>query len=100
IAHELNQPLTAILSNAQVAQRLLERGDLNRDEPPPLLADIVADDRRAGRVIRRLRAFVRKDETQRSFVDLNAVVEDVVGLVRGAAISRTVAPAAPLRPGR
>jgi C4-dicarboxylate-specific signal transduction histidine kinase/ABC-type uncharacterized transport system substrate-binding protein len=98
IAHELNQPLTAILSNAQVAQRLLERGDLNRDELDAILADIVADDRRAGSVIRRLRAFVRKDETQRSFVDLNAVVEDVVGLVRSDAIFRNVALAVALSP--
>ena len=98
IAHELNQPLTAILSNAQVAQRLLERGDLRPEELTAILADIVADDRRAGSVIRRLRAFVRKDETQRNFVDLNAVVEDVVGLVRSDAIFRNVALAVALAP--
>jgi C4-dicarboxylate-specific signal transduction histidine kinase/ABC-type uncharacterized transport system substrate-binding protein len=98
IAHELNQPLTAILSNAQVAQRLLERGDLDHQELESILADIVSDDRRAGSVIRRLRAFVRKDEAQRSFVDMNAVVEDVAGLVRSDAIFRNVALAIALSP--
>ena len=98
IAHELNQPLTAILSNAQVAQRLLERGNLDHQELESILADIVSDDRRAGSVIRRLRAFVRKDEAQRSFVDMNAVVEDVAGLVRSDAIFRNVALAVALAP--
>ena len=45
--------------------------------------DIVADDRRAGDVIRRLRAFVKKDEPQRVLLDLNGVVQDVLSLVRG-----------------
>lgn len=98
LAHELNQPLTAILSNAQVAQRLLERGNLDHQELESILADIVSDDRRAGSVIRRLRAFVRKDEAQRSFVDMNAVVEDVAGLVRSDAIFRNVALAVALAP--
>jgi len=81
-----------------VAQRLLERGDLDHQELESILGDIVADDRRAGSVIRRLRAFVRKDEAQRSFVDMNAVVEDVAGLVRSDAIFRNVALAVALAP--
>ena len=90
IAHELNQPLTAILSNAQVAYRLIERGEADAPELKEILADIVADDRRAGDVIRRLRAFVKKDETLRLPLDINAVVQDVVALVRGDATVRNV----------
>ena len=90
IAHELNQPLTAILNNAQVAHRLIERGEADAPELKDILADIVADDRRAGDVIRRLRAFVKKDEAQRLPVDVNAIVQDVVALVRSDATVRNL----------
>jgi two-component system sensor kinase FixL len=98
IAHELNQPLTAILSNAQVAQRLIGRGTADPEELKEILADIVADDRRAGDVIRQLRAFVRKDETQRVPLDINGIVQDVVSLVRSDAIARNVSVAVGLSP--
>jgi integral membrane sensor domain MASE1 len=55
LAHELNQPLTVILSNAQAAQRFLERRELDREELGEILRDIIAADQRAGEVIRRLR---------------------------------------------
>ena len=55
LAHELSQPLTGILANAQAAQRLLAATPPNLDEVRASLADIVADDRRAGDIIRRLR---------------------------------------------
>jgi C4-dicarboxylate-specific signal transduction histidine kinase len=90
IAHELNQPLTAILNNAQVAHRLIERGEADAPELKDILADIVADDRRAGDVIRRLRAFVKKDEAQRLPVDVNVIVQDVVALVRSDATVRNL----------
>lgn len=98
IAHELNQPLTAILSNAQVAQRLIERGEADTPDLKAILGDIVADDRRAGDVIRRLRAFVKKDESQRVPVDVNAIVGDVVGLVRGDAVVRSLTVTTDLAP--
>ena len=82
LAHELNQPLTSILSNAQAAQRFLagERPDL--DEVREILADIVSDDKRAGEVIRRLRLLLKKGEAQHQELDLNEVVQDVLKLVR------------------
>ncbi len=98
IAHELNQPLAAILSNAQVAQRLIERGEADAPDLREILADIVADDRRAGDVIRRLRAFVKKDEPQRVPLDLNGVVQDVLSLVRADATARTLTVTPELHP--
>src|ERR1041385_601458 len=63
IAHELNQPLSAILTNAQAAQRMLINGaDLN--EMREILHDIVSEDKRAGEVIHRLRQWLRKGEGQ------------------------------------
>ena len=59
LAHELNQPLTAILSNAQAAQQLLARGRIDSEDLRHILGDIVADDRRAGEVIARLRVMLR-----------------------------------------
>ncbi len=91
IAHELNQPLTAILSNTQVAQRLIERGEVDAPDLKEILADIVADDRRAGDVIQRLRAFMKKDEPQRVPLDLNGIVQDVLSLVRVDAAARNLA---------
>ena len=59
LAHELNQPLTAILSNAQAAQRFLKRDSVDLDEVRAIIDDIVSDDKRAGEVIRRLRALLK-----------------------------------------
>ena len=60
LAHELNQPLTAILSNAQAAQRILDADTADLVEVREILDDIVEDDKRAGEVIRRLRGFLKK----------------------------------------
>ena len=60
LAHELKQPLTAILSNAQAAQRLLKHGPPNVEELRDILGDIVADNKRAGEVIEHLRALPKR----------------------------------------
>lgn len=90
LAHELNQPLTAILSNAQAAQRFLARGTDNPDEMRDILTDIVSDDKRAGEVIRRLRGLLKKDEAQFLPIDLNEVVQEVLKLVRSDLLNRNV----------
>ena len=90
IAHELNQPLTAILSNAQAGQRLLAGGNVSQEAIREIFADIVEDDRRAGEVIRRLRSLLQKGEVQRVSVDVNAVVQDVLGLMRSDFVNRNV----------
>ena len=60
IAHEINQPLTAILSNVQAAQRILAADLADLGEVREILRDVVEDDKRAGEVIQRLRGLVRK----------------------------------------
>ena len=64
LAHELNQPLTAILSNAQAAQRILVSDKADLGEIREILGDIVEDDKRAGEVIHRLRGFLKKSNTE------------------------------------
>jgi signal transduction histidine kinase/ABC-type uncharacterized transport system substrate-binding protein len=90
LAHELNQPLTAILSNAQAAQLLLANGGPDAAELGEILSDIVEDDKRAGEVIRRLRALLKKGELEHMRLDLNEVIQEVVRLVHSDAIIRNV----------
>jgi PAS domain S-box-containing protein len=90
LAHELNQPLTAILSNAQAAQRFLSQRPDCLSEVHEILNDIVAEDKRAGEVIRRLRALLRKGETQLQPLDINEVINDVLELARADCVSREV----------
>jgi PAS domain S-box-containing protein len=87
LAHELNQPLTAILSNAQAAQRFLAGDPANLNEVRDILKDIVEDDRRASEVIQRLYLLLRKGEPQHQLLDLNEVVQDVLRLVRSDLVS-------------
>ena len=90
LVHELTQPLTAILTNAQVAERMLDSGRAHPVALREIVAEIAADDRRAGEVIRRLRDFVKKDPPRRSPLDLNAVVQDAASLVHSDVIIRNV----------
>jgi C4-dicarboxylate-specific signal transduction histidine kinase len=82
IAHEINQPLGAILSNADAAEMLLESSPPAIDQVREILSDIRKDDLRATEVIRGLRALLRKCEMENQPVDLNEVMSDVVLLVR------------------
>jgi two-component system sensor kinase FixL len=90
LAHELNQPLTAIMSNAQAALRLTTGDSPDFDEVRDILSDIVADDRRAGQVIQGLRSLFRKGEFERVEVDINDLVQEVVSLIKSEAIIRNV----------
>ena len=90
LAHELNQPLGIILTNAQAAQRLLSREPLDLAEVRDILADIVSEDRRAGEVIHRLRALLKGGEPKREPLTLNDLVEEVVALMRSDLIGRGV----------
>ena len=89
-AHELNQPLTSILGNAEAALKLLGRGDGNEAEIREILRDIVQDDLRAAQVIDRLRALLERGDVLRRPVDLNATVRDVLELARSELITRHV----------
>ena len=92
LAHELTHPLTAILSNAQAAQRFLARDDADLNEVREILNDIVTEDQRAGEVIHRLRLLLKKGEPQKHCddVDLNEVVRDVLKLMRNNLINQNV----------
>ena len=91
LAHELNQPLTAILSNAQAAQRFLARDDVDFDNLREILQDIVAEDKRAGEIIHRLRLLLKKGEVQQQTLDVNEVVQEVLNLVRSDLVNHGVA---------
>jgi two-component system sensor kinase FixL len=90
LAHELNQPLTAILTNAQVAQRYLAADTVDVPEIREILDDIVADDRRAAAVIRRVRLLLKKGDLEYVPLDLNDVVTEVARLVMSDAAIRNV----------
>jgi PAS domain S-box-containing protein len=81
LAHELNQPLGAILRNAEAAELFLQASPPDLQEVCAILADIRKDDQRAGAVIDRMRALLKRREFQWSELDLNALVEDVAGLL-------------------
>ncbi len=81
VAHELNQPLTAIANNAAAARRFLERGNIDPVLLRELLQDMVADSQRAGEVIRGIHSLVRKGKSVRGMLDLNGVIADTVRLV-------------------
>ena len=90
LAHELNQPLTAILSNAQAAQRFLARNPPDLGSLEDILTDIVKNDRRAGLVIQRLRSLIKKEETQFDRLDVNEVVQDSMRLMQSDLLHREV----------
>ncbi|MDD5321468.1 MAG: ATP-binding protein [Methylococcales bacterium] len=90
LAHQLNQPLAAILSNAQAALRFLAPDAEALNEVRNILEDIVADDKRASDVIQRLRLLLRKDEVQSQPVDVNKVVRKVLKLVHGDLANRNM----------
>jgi signal transduction histidine kinase len=90
LAHELNQPLTAILNNAEVAQQHLGSAAPDIGELREILADIVADDKRAAGVIQRLRALLKKGKLEHVPLDINDVVGEVAQLVRNDVVLRNV----------
>jgi PAS domain S-box-containing protein len=99
IAHELNQPLAAILSNAQAALRFLARGTLNLGEVVDILRDIVEADKRASEIMQGMRLLLKKGEIKDSFVDLNEVAQDVMRLMRSELLSIGIVPTVTLAPG-
>ena len=86
IVHELNQPLSGIISNAGAGRRLLDRGNVDLQEIRELLGDIVADGRRAGDVIRGIQSMVKKGVPARQRVNLNELVINVTRMVNPTAM--------------
>lgn len=81
IAHELNQPLAAILSNAQAGLAYLERGEPQPEQMRAILQAVVRDDKRAADTIRSMRALLKPDEGQRERIDVAATLHDVLQLL-------------------
>ena len=90
IAHELNQPLTAILSNAQAAQRFMTDKSGSPETLAEILRDIITADQRAVEVIRRLHALFKRGETHFESLDLNEVAREVIAIVRGELVLRAI----------
>ena len=91
IAHEVNQPLAAIVTNAEAGLRWLNAKTPKLDEAQDSLALIVRDGNRASEVIRRIREFLKKESQQTGPVDISAVVQEAVALVRGDLLKRQAA---------
>jgi signal transduction histidine kinase len=90
LAHELSQPLSAILINAHAARRLLGREPMDTQEVRAALDDIIANDKRAGAVIERLRVLLKKGDGLFERVDLNDIVREVLDLTRSDFLARRV----------
>ncbi len=86
IAHELNQPLSGITSNASAGQRFIDRGDVDLRDLRDLLGDIMTDGRRAGAVIRGIQSMVKKGVSVRQQVNLNDLIINVARMVNPAAM--------------
>lgn len=90
IAHELNQPLTAILANAEAAQDLLARKTIDLRQIREIVTDIIDEDTRAGEVISRIRKLLRKGESKWEPVDLNQLIDSTLRLLHGELVKRKI----------
>jgi signal transduction histidine kinase len=98
LAHELNQPLTSISSNAEAARRLLRRQPTDFDELEAILKDIASEDQRAAQVIRRLRALLKRGDTHLQPMDTRELVAEVLELAHAELITRRVTATALVAP--
>jgi signal transduction histidine kinase len=90
VAHELNQPLSAMMSNARAALHFLAKGSADRQEIKDILADIESDGRRAGEVIRHLRSLLRRGEAQFETVQLDVIIDQVLRLIHSDLVSHNI----------
>ena len=83
IAHEVNQPITGVITNGQACLRWLARDEPNLEEARAAVHRIIRDGNRASQVVTRIRALLQKGETQKSLLNLNHVIEDILALAQG-----------------
>ena len=88
LAHELTQPLTAILSNAQAGKLLLAKGNKSLSEIGNIFDDIIAEDERAGEVIHRLRSMLKKGDVKHETIDMNDLIASTLRLLHSELIDR------------
>jgi C4-dicarboxylate-specific signal transduction histidine kinase len=99
LAHELRQPLSAVMSNAEAAVLFLSLQPPQLDEVKAALQDIIHDDERASEVIKRLRALYRKTGAEHLDLNLNRLIEETLGLLRSELILQRIASQLNLAPG-
>jgi two-component system, LuxR family, sensor kinase FixL len=80
IAHEVNQPLTAVTNNSNACLRLLAAGNLQPEVLHRVLEEIVADGNRASAVVARIRGFIKKEPVEKNRLDINDVIQEVLAL--------------------
>jgi len=90
LAHEINQPLGAILRNAEAAELFMQDPSPDLDEVRAILADIRKDDQRAGSVIDRMRGLLKRQDLNKRAVDVGELVSGVADLVRSDAAARHI----------
>ena len=83
IAHEVNQPLTAVVANANACARMLDAQPLDMEELRLAIGDIAASGKRASEIITRIRSQVKKSDSGRHKLDINDVIVEVMPLIRG-----------------
>jgi C4-dicarboxylate-specific signal transduction histidine kinase len=83
IAHEVNQPITGVITNGQACLRWLAREEPDLEEARAAVHRIIRDGQRASQVITRIRALLQKGATQKGWLDLNHVLADILALARG-----------------
>src|SRR5262249_58829284 len=91
IAHEISQPLGAIVANADAGQRWLAEGSPNLEQARESVGLIVSDANRAADIIKRIRALIKKADTEKTPLHINEAIREVVALVEGEACRNSVA---------
>ncbi len=90
LAHEINNPIGAMVTNAGAGQRLIQSGQFETEELRELLGDIVADGHRAREVIQGIRNMVRRSDASRSLIGMDEIIADLLRIVRADALARKV----------
>ena len=90
IAHEINQPLAAILSNAQAALRFMTKDHPDIGEVEEILRDIISDDKRAGEIVHSIRNILGQSESAKEEIDLNETIREVLTLIKSEVINRKI----------
>jgi PAS domain S-box-containing protein len=90
IAHEVNQPIAAMVSNAEAALRWLGAGSTHLHEVQQVLPSIIADGKRAGEVINRIRALMKKAPPRKDRLEINQVILEIIEITRGEAVKHRI----------
>jgi PAS domain S-box-containing protein len=99
IAHEVNQPLAAIFTNAQVLQRYADSASMGTEDFSETIADVISDALRAGEVIKRLRSLMRPGESKVEMFDMNQLIVSTLQLLHSEAVIKHITVGKDLLPG-